>query len=233
MTFHSPIYVNEERYNLYTSIHKGLRRAQVRLLERIGSVDSYNDAVVEAVIADMRLLVKLGRKHLMHENEHIHGVIEERHSGATDGLVEDHEHHERDFDEIEQMLNTLEVAIAPRRSVLLRALYLRYSQFIAEDFTHMIEEETQTLALLHQTFDDETLEAIEHRIVGSVDPETMLHFLRIMIPAMNPTERVGMLGGMKAAMPAPIFAAVIDAAVKPVLEPSDWRWLEDALSIAA
>ncbi|MCX5497163.1 hypothetical protein OSH11_20845 [Kaistia dalseonensis] len=233
MTFHSTIYVNEERYNLYTTIHKGLRRAQMRLLERIGSIDAYNDDGLAALIADMRLLVTLGRKHLIHENEHIHGVIEERHLGATDGLVEDHEHHERDFDEIEQMLNTLEVAMAPRRSALLRALYLRYSQFIAEDFTHMVEEETETLSLLHQTFDDETLAAIEQRIVSSVDPEMMLHFLRIMIPAMNPSERVGMLGGMKAAMPAPIFAAVLDAGVKPVLEPSDWRWLEDALSIAA
>jgi len=70
-------------------------------------------------------------------------------------------------------------------------------------------------------------------IIGSVDPETMLDYLRIMIPAMNPAERIAMLGGMKAGMPQPIFAAVIDAAVRPVLTDAQFRTVATAIGMAA
>lgn len=227
------IYVDETRYNLYATIHKGLRRAQTQLLARIGSVDASDPSAVAAVLADVRLMNTLGRKHLAHENLHIHQPIEARRGGATAGLVDDHEHHERDFDEIEAMLERIEAARPNEKAALLRGLYLRYSRFLVEDFAHMLEEETETLSLLHQLFDDEELAAIEGRIVGSVDPDLMMHFLRIMVPAMNPAERAGMIGGMKAGMPAPVFAAVMQAAIEPVLEPADLRSLKTALQIAA
>lgn len=233
MNAHSTVYVDETRYNLYASIHKGLRRSQTLLLVRLGSLDAADTEAVAQVIADMRFLITLGRKHLAHENLYIHGAIEARRAGATERLAEDHDHHERDFDELEQMLGTLEAELPSRRSPIVRAIYLRYSQFVAEDFTHMIEEETETLSLLHRLFTDAELQTIEERIIGSVEPDLMLEFLRMMVPAMNQRERLGMLSGMKAAMPAPVFAAVIHAGVKPTLPASDFLWLEYALSMAA
>ena len=233
MNAHATVYVDETRYNLYATIHKGLRRAQTELLGRLGALDTDSEADVTELAIDLGRLIGMGRQHLRHENEYIHGVIEARRSGATDRLADDHDHHERDFDALESMLAALLATPAADRGPLARALYLRYSKFLAEDFEHMLEEETETLALLHQLFSDNELQAIEMAIIGSVDPEAMLGFLRIMIPAMNPAERIGMLGGMQAAMPQPIFAAVIDAAVRPVLTGSQFAALARALAIAA
>ncbi|BCP54457.1 hypothetical protein K32_30740 [Kaistia sp. 32K] len=227
------VYVNETRYNLYASIHKGLRRAQGQLMTRLGAVDSGSEAEVAQLIQDLRLMVEMGRKHLKHEDIYIHTEIEKRSRGATSRLVDDHDHHERDFAELLARLADIEATPADKRSPKLRGLYLFYTGFLADDFEHMIEEETETLSLLHRLFTDGELAAIEGNIVGSVAPDMMMEFIRIMIPAMNPAERLGMLGGMKAAMPVAIFAAIVDMGVKPVLAPADWRALEQALAKAA
>lgn len=226
----SRIYVDESRYNLYSMPHKALRRAQMQLLGRLGALDADNKAGIAVIVADMRMLNAAGRGHLEHENIHIHQVIEAHVVGATEQLAEEHEEHERDFDELDALLDEIEAAPPARLAGLLRALYLRYSLFIAADLQHMVEEETETLSLLHQLFGDAELRAIEQRIVSSIDPDTMMAFLRLMIPAMNHGERVEMLGGMKAAMPAPVFAAVCEANVKPYLDASDWTKLERSLA---
>ncbi|MBB3932937.1 hypothetical protein GGR25_004001 [Kaistia hirudinis] len=228
----SAIYVDESRYNLYTMPHKALRRAQMLLLTRLGALDADDTAAVAALVADMRMLNAAGRGHLEHENIHIHQVIEAHVIGATEQLAEEHEEHERDFDELDAMLARIETAPAAELPGLLRGLYLRYSLFIADDLQHMAEEETETLSLLHQLFGDAELRAIEQRIVSSIDAETMMGFLRLMMPAMNHGERLEMLGGMKAAMPAPIFAMVCETNVKPFLEANAWRKLESALASA-
>jgi hypothetical protein len=227
------VYVNETRYNLYASIHKGLRRAQGQLMTRLGAIDSKSEADVAALIRDMRLMVVMGRKHLKHEDLYIHTEIEKRSPGATTRLADDHDHHERDFEALETRFAEIEATPVLGRSPKLRGLYLFYTGFLADDFEHMIEEETETLSLLHRLFTDSELAEIEGRIIGSVDPDMMMEFIRIMIPAMNPAERLDMLGGMKAAMPVPVFAAVVDMGVKPVLEPADWQALEQALAKAA
>jgi len=227
----STIYVNEGRYNLYTMPHKALRRAQMLLLTRLGTLDPDDRAGIEGLVEDMAMLNAAGRGHLEHENTHIHQVIEAHVLGATEQLAEEHEEHERDFDELDAMLDQIRTAPADRMAALLRALYLRYSLFIAADLQHMVEEETQTLSLLHQLFGDAELRAIEQRIVTSIPADEMMMFLRLMVPAMNLGERVEMLGGMKAAMPAPVFAAVCEANVKPYLDEMDWAMLSQALAI--
>ena len=226
----SRIYVDESRYNLYTMPHKALRRAQMLLLTRLGALDPEDKAGIAVIVADMRMLNVAGRGHLEHENTHIHQVIEAHVLGATEQLAEEHEEHERDFDELDAMLDAIEAEHGDRMAGLLRALYLRYSLFIAADLQHMVEEETETLSLLHQLFGDAELRAIEQRIVSSIPAEEMMAFLRLMIPAMNFGERLEMLGGMKAGMPAPVFAMVCETNVKPYLDTADWAKLQRALA---
>jgi hypothetical protein len=203
------------------------------VLGRLGAVDPEDAVAVASVASDMRKLIAVGRGHLEHENIHIHEVIEAHRLGATERLADDHEEHERDFDQLSAMLDEIETAETARLPALLRALYLRYSLFIAADFEHMVEEETETLSLLHQLFSDDELRAIEQRIVASIDPQMMMDHLTMMMPAMNHGERIEMLGGMRSAMPAPIFEVVCTTSVRPFLEPAEWQKLKGALAIAA
>src|SRR5690606_24877809 len=140
MTDTTVVYVDETRYNLYATIHKGLRRAQGQLMARLGAIDPASEADVAGLIQDLRLMVSMGRMHLKHEDLHIHTEVEKRSVGATKRLADDHDDHERDFQELEGMLAAIEATAPEQRSPMLRALYLRYTKFQAHDFEHMIEE---------------------------------------------------------------------------------------------
>lgn len=97
----------------------------------------------------------------------------------------------------------------------------------------MAEEETTTLALLHRHFTDAELQEIEGAIVAAHPPEKLMSTLTLMIPAMNMTERVGFLRGIRASAPPEAFEAVLSNAARPSLAPQEWQRLEEQLRLAA
>ena len=107
-----------------------------------------------------------------------------------------------------------------------RALYITFTAFVAEDFEHMAEEETVVWPQLCALFTDEELAGIEMAIIGELTPEENIGFMRLMLPAMNPSERAGLLTGMKANAPPEAFAAVIDLAARPTLAANDFAELQ-------
>jgi hypothetical protein len=217
------------RYDLYGTIHRALRKAEMEALARLGALDAADDTAVAAMLADFRRLLVLARFHLVDENEHIHTALETVRPGSTAEFAHDHEEHERSFAEIEAMLAKIQAATAGARRNLVKALYFRYSRFIADDFAHMLEEETELQPVLQSVFTDEQLAAIEGRIIASIPPDVMLDFIRIMMPAIDPEVRQEMLGGMMRGMPAEAFHMVLDTAVKPVLAAADWQRLDNGL----
>src|SRR5690606_33789572 len=110
-----------------------------------------------------------------------------------------------------------------------RALYLRYSAFVADNLAHMIEEEERLMPRLHAEFDDQELHAIEHGLIFSVAPDKMMAFMRFMIPAVDRQDRLDMLAGMKQGAPPEAFAAVLGVA-RANLPPDDYRDLAAALA---
>ncbi len=219
------------RWDIYGAVHKGLRMFQLELLVRIGRADFGDDATVRAIVADMRGIIALGASHLRHENDHIHRAMERKQPGEVDRLEDQHDSHERDFADLELLLQAIEQADTRMRKVLARRLYLGYTAFVAHDLEHMHEEETVANPMLQAMFTDRELEAIEMGIIADLTPEKTIAYMRLMIPASNPDERVAMLGGMKAAAPPEAFAAVIDLAARPTLNAKDFADLSRRLGI--
>lgn len=221
------------RHDLYGTIHRALRKAEMELLARLGALDSADDAAVATMLTDFRRLLVLARFHLVDENEHIHTALEAVRPGSTAEFAHDHEEHERSFAEIEAILAKTQTATASKRRNLVKALYLRYTRFVADDFAHMLEEETELQPVLQAVFSDEQLAAIEGRIIASIPPDVMLDFIRIMVPAIDPEARQEMLAGMMHGMPAEAFHMVLDTAVRPVLSAAEWQRLDNGLRDAA
>ncbi len=221
------------RHDLYGTIHRGLRKAETELLARLGALDAGDTTAVTAILADFRRLLVLARFHLVDENEHIHTALEAVRPGSTAEFAHDHEEHEKSFAEIEAILARIAAANAAERRNLVKALYLRYTRFVADDFAHMLEEETELQPQLQSLFSDAELAAIEGRIIASIPPDVMLDFMRIMVPAIDPEARQEMLSGMMHGMPAEAFDAVLTLAVRPVLSDADWQRLDGGLRDAA
>lgn len=204
------------RYDLYGGVHKGLRMAGCQLLCRLGSVDHENAAESAAALAQLRAYLLLAAGHVMHEDTNIHTVLRER--GASTATVDDqHDDHRTAFAELEALAATLETAAPARKPAAGRKLYLAVAAYLAEDLAHMHEEETQTAPQLWTLFTDADLAAVEMRIIASMPPEKNMAFMRIMIPAMNPAERAGLLGAMRKGAPPEVFDAVMDTVIRPSL----------------
>ncbi len=223
-------------HDFYAPVHKGLRLALCRLMIRLGSVDASNRGAVAIVLADLRAHMILSASHLDHEEREIHTALERRAPGAANDLYADHQHHRASFARIETAVNAVEAAGPDQRAAALHRLYLTFSRFVADDFTHMAEEEEEILPVLQDLFTDGELMAIEGRIVASMPPERTVAFTQMMIPAGGPAERVALLSGVRQGMirdgaPPEAFADLLRFGAKPSLPAADFEALVAALDV--
>lgn len=224
---------DETRYNFYRNIHKALRLGHCRMLPALGSLDYRDRARAEAVMADLRNLMAVGRGHLEGENREIHAALEQRAPGASSHAADDHEDHERSFAEIEEMIVMIEQAPLPERELLGRRLYRRYAVFVAHDFDHMDIEESELLMALHEAFTDDEMKAIEDRIVAGVPPQKMAAVMMLMAPALNHSERVDLVAKLQKALPEPAFEGLLANAIKPALDSRDYAAVIGELMLRA
>lgn len=218
------------RHDLYGPIHKGLRLALSDLLVRLGQADFADAPATAELLGALRRQLVLSASHLHHEEAEIHTALEALAPGATITLQADHDHHRRAFATLEAAIGAVEAAPPTERAASARALYLAFSQFAAADFAHMAEEELTVLPLLHRLFDDDELIAMEGRIVAAIPPDKTIDYLKLMVPAMNPSERAQFLAFIRAGAPAEAFDAMLDVAVRPALAQADYEALELALA---
>jgi len=218
-------------HNFYGPVHKGLRLAQTRMLVRLGACGGDDAAETAALMGDLRDLLHIADHHLENEDLHVHTALEARAPGAAARLAQSHEHHRTAFLELEALILAVEATPPAEAEPAMRRLYLRFSEFMAEDFAHMAEEEQIILPVLQSLFTDEELIEIEHRIVSAIPPEQMMGFGALMIPAATRAGRIELLTGIRAGAPPEAFAAIIEVAARPNLSEADFAHLSAGLGL--
>jgi hypothetical protein len=213
------------RYDIYAFIHKGLRAFMAHTLVRVGRLDALDPAEVTEVTEEVRGLLGICRNHVGHENDVIHPAMEARAPGSSGRVAHEHVEHLAAIDHLQRLLDAV-----PGDAAAAQALYQALSAFVAENFEHMQVEESAHNAVLWATHSDEEIQALEHRIVSSLDPEESRLGMRWMVPHMTPAERAAMLSGMRQAAPAEVFDGVLSL-VRPLLGGRDWRKLSLALGL--
>ena len=224
---------DENRYDFYRNIHKALRLGHCRMLPALGALDYRDRERTEAVMAELRSLMAVGRGHLEGENREIHAALEQRAPGASAHAADDHADHETSFTEIEAMIRQIEQASLPERELLGRRLYCRYAVFMAHDLEHMDIEETELLIALHNAFTDDELTAMEGRIIAGVPPQKMAAAMMLMAPALNHGERVELVGKLQGVLPEQAFNGLLATAIKPALDSKDYAAVVRDLTLRA
>lgn len=223
-------FVAQRRWDIYGPIHKGLRLAHAQLIVRLGAADPIADQKV--LLEDLLAHLDSASGHLDHEDSFIHPALEGATPGATRNLAEHHRSHRDVLVGLRTLIDGVQTAPRETRPAAWRELYLAFCAFVAADLEHMHHEETVIWPLLCARFSDEELADLEMRIVGSLSPGETVAAMRIMLPAMAPEERIGLLSGMKASAPPEAYRAVIAQAAKPTLANADFAELE-RLGLAA
>ena len=209
------------RFDLYRSAHKGVRKALFDAAARIGALDCRDQGEAVAAAELARGVVALSRKHIASEMRFIHAAVEAREPGLMRALDHAHDDHTQQLDWLDAIARDLESAPAAAARLALGArLYEALSRFVAAELEHMALEEQTIMPELWRLFSDEELMGMQQAIIEALGPDGLAMFLRPMLPAMSPVEREKMLGGLKHGLPAAQWEGV-------------WRLAGGVLDLAA
>ncbi len=218
-----------DRYDSYLFIHKALRALMADTLVRLGSMDPSDDADTHSVLEQVRQAIALGESHLEKEEHFVHPAMEARAPGSTRRASSDHASHTAAFEKILTACREVEGSQGAVRAGRALCLYRRFALLLAEDLVHMNAEETENNAVLWATHTDEEIHALAARLVASIPPETASRYLRWMLTANAPRDRVTILSGVRERMPQPGFSRLLEA-VLPNLRDAERRKLVAELS---
>jgi hypothetical protein len=145
--------------------------------------------------------------HVHTENEHTLRRLEERAPGASAHDRDDHEKLDEIQNHLQRQLMTFTGGETPEQ---MHTFYLNFALFQSQYLEHTHEEETVTELLLQHYFTD--AELIEHRqtIMKKLEPNTLLLWLKYIIPAQRIDESVGMLTGLKTNAAEAFFNQVME-----------------------
>jgi hypothetical protein len=219
---------HQQRYNLYSSIHKALRGFMINTLAHVGQADVEDECEFVQAIEQVRGLMKACRDHLKHENNFVHPALERVAMESSRQTHEEHLGHVRAIAAVESRTDSLAVAPMDQRAFISHQLYLQLTAFVAENFEHMLVEETRNHEVLISGYTDAELLQIKDAIVASIPPEENLSMMRWMLEYMNNAEREAVLKDIKARAPTPAFQAVMDVA-RSALSQRDFFKLERIL----
>jgi hypothetical protein len=192
------------RLDLYAHIHKALRLFMTDTLQQLGRLDIDDPLDLAAGLTQLDALLDAAAHHVEKENTYVHPAIEARRAGASAAIEAEHEEH---LDAIATLRAEGAALRAMPSAAAAQRLYRRFAAFVAHNFEHMGVEESRHNQALWAAYTDEELFEIHGRILGSIGPREMTDILRWMIPALSPSERALVVGGMPAAVRAPVLAS--------------------------
>jgi len=209
------------RHDIYAPVHKALRLFMTDTLQALSRLDLDDAQDLAAGLARLETLLEAACRHLQHENDFIHPAIEERSSGTSHRIAEEHRQH---LDAIATLRAQAAAVRAAPDAAAAHRLYRQLAAFIAENFEHMDMEETRHNQALWSAYSDAELQALDGRIVASIGPQEMAVWLRWMLPAFNPAERAQLVGSLPSEARPPVLAQARD-----LLDDAAWGKLCRAL----
>jgi hypothetical protein len=191
----------------FATPHKGLRNVISKFAFRLGHIDFNNASALQRLKLLGEEMFTLLNDHVQTENEHTLRHLEQRAPGASAHDRDDHEKLHEIQNALQRQLLELSGSETPEQ---MHSFYLNFALFQSQYLEHTHEEETVTELLLQQHFTD--AELIQHRqtIMKKLEPNTLLLWLKYIIPAQRIDESVGMLSGLKANAAEAFFKQVIE-----------------------
>jgi hypothetical protein len=197
------------RVDLYRDIHKGLRHALFDLTFRAGRLDPADDVLVVELIGESRRVIGLLRAHHEHEEQRALEELIGAHA-ATLAAQTEAEHHALagSLDDLGRRRDELAATAGGARAAIAHAYYLELAAFTGAYLAHLDEEERVVMPALAAACDDEDLGRVLGAILACIRPEQQAVALSAMLPALCPTERVAVVGRIRATAPPEAFAGV-------------------------
>lgn len=185
-----------ERDDLFTHIHKALRKGLFEITQLVGSTDWSDPTQVAETDARWRALLQLLHSHTHHEDTYIFELLPDALTCAAD---EEHIALEHRIDEIAADVERL--VRSPNGTDGL-GLYRELALFVADYLHHLHVEETFLMQAIWERCHDDEIAATRAAFMADTPPGVMRTAVELMLPAVDARTRAAMLAGMAANSPS-------------------------------
>ena len=222
--------MNQPRFDVYGSFHKGIRSLMTELMYELGKSDVNNTSELSALGKKLGFLWDILHVHAQAEEEFIFPHLLKKDKSFHMKLKQAHEKFEKDADFFRKSFKEfieMDTEVAEKQQELTK-FTKRYNTFVSEYFSHMQDEELGANPILWGMLDDGQLMEILSNMSQKATVELREYFLPYLLRATNPLERVGVLMGMRRSMSESTFTRTLEIARGSLAE-SDWQKLKKAL----
>lgn len=220
----------EQRADLYTEVHKGLRRALTDLLNDAGRLDVEDASAVVDFNARLGFVKGLLEEHAGNEETYVQPLLAPADADLAATIGATHEELANELSTVVEVYKQLSDANAEQGAVFGKRAYYHLARFIGRYFVHMSSEELEVMPHLQARMSDAELMDVQNQLRGAIPPPRMADYLKIMIPAMNIQERTAMFSGMKAFAPPEALNGACQLATT-VLDEHEWQDLRDRVGL--
>jgi hypothetical protein len=222
------------RFDLYTTIHKGLRHMLCDLGGDMRLNDFSNEATSAAVIDKTNHYLQLFYEHALSEEQSIHSHMREFVSDVVDKLERDHQAIEERGALIKEIILQLPDASKPEEMVAmglrLNQAFNAYQAFFLE---HINYEEINFMPLTQRQFDDGQLAAMRGDIIARNSMERNVEWLTWMFSSGDVNELAELLASVKASPLPPEVVQGILTLAKNTLGDERWDILQKKEALGA
>jgi hypothetical protein len=193
--------IGNGRVDVFTGVHKGLRKALFELALQAGATDADSGEELAALADKAGEAFHFLEHHAANEDRFLVPMMEGKAMPQGARLRSEH-------GVLEEGLNGLKIRASAlaRSPATLHVFYLALNRFIADYLRHIHEEETEVMPALHEALTDEELAGFSRRSVASTPPQDQAMMLSHMFPAMNPPELKGFFDGVRKGAPPQVVA---------------------------
>ncbi|MFX1327986.1 MAG: hemerythrin domain-containing protein [Promethearchaeota archaeon] len=222
--------MSQSRFDVYGSVHKGLRYLMTELMYELGRADVNNASELTSLGKKLQYLWDILIVHAAGEEEFIFPHLEREDKTIFTKLKRAHDkfHEQIEFlrEDFKKITGT-NIGDIDKVDKMYK-FTKQYNTFLSQYFSHMQDEELEANPILWKILSDKVLMDILIKMSSKPTPELRQYFLPYLLKATNHSERVGVLMGMRKGMPETIFSGILNIA-EASLEEFDWQKLKQTL----
>jgi hypothetical protein len=178
------------RFDMYTPIHKALRRVMFETAVSLARTDFNATDEVASAMQGVTACMTFLREHAEHEDREVVPVIARLDPELGAVLDREHPELERLAIDVESLWPRLAPLDAPAaRGQLGGELLRRFQAMVAAQLLHMEREERQVNAVLWAHLRDDEIAQINRRIVAAIPIARLQQMLPLMESSLNRQER--------------------------------------------
>jgi hypothetical protein len=201
-----------QRYNVFNQIHKGLRGMLYDTALHVQQTD-FSQSEASQAVDQLKQVLLFFDEHAENEDQFILPHIRTHHAQLLDELEKDHliDHQltQSLLDHIQAWKTT---DSGSEREAIGQRIFFAFNEFIAFNLYHMNKEESVLMNLLWNQYTDAEIRQMEHAIIESIPPQTLMAESRWMMRSINDKELIQWLLGVKQGAPIAVFNAFLQMA---------------------